>query len=114
MYCVWTRDASSGDSRVESAFGGVKPKQFIRDERFRPVVRNQHLQFSPCVDAPRICPCFYQRRFGVVVLGKENRFSENLGEHHAEGQPQRGEQLGFVRLYRRRTWDAWDTSFAVI
>lgn len=43
----------------------VKLAKFIRDERFCPIVRDEHVQFGARVNAPGIRTRFYQRRFGT-------------------------------------------------
>lgn len=44
----------------------VQLAEFIGQKRFRPVMRNQHLQFGAGVDAPGIGPCLHEGRFSVL------------------------------------------------
>jgi hypothetical protein len=56
----------------------VKLAQFRGDKGFCAVVRYQNAKFVPGVDVPLFGSGFHQRRFGVLVLGKEDRFPERL------------------------------------
>jgi hypothetical protein len=59
--------------------------QFSGSQRRNAVLHAERLQFSARVDAPRFCASLNQSRARAVVLGKEERFLENLAEHRDKG-----------------------------
>jgi hypothetical protein len=76
----------------------VQFAQFIREKRFRAVLGHEDAQLVLRVNPPGFCASLNQSRARAVVLGKEERFLENLAEHRDKGQFEQRQERRLMRF----------------